>query len=152
MISFAPCRPGWPPSPSYCRRLSAEGQVQRALAVEGCGGDGREHGDGGPRGGGAFAQARDGVLEVGPDEVEVFVRDHGDGFDVDAIGPDRFGVRESIMGRVHRRGGTATVTSRPDRGTEVHLLLPVGGAAAPAPVARPVTYGGGRDATTEVAR
>ncbi len=88
-------------------------------------------------------------LEVGPDEVEVFVRDHGDGFDLDAVGPDRFGVRESIMGRVHRRGGTATVTSRPERGTEVHLVLPLGAPAAPA--ARPVTYGSGRDATPEVA-
>ena len=89
-------------------------------------------------------------LEVGPDEVEVFVRDHGDGFDVDDIGPDRFGVRESIMGRVHRRGGTATVTSRPDRGTEVHLLLPVGAVAAPAPVPRQVTYGNGRGATGDL--
>ncbi len=63
-------------------------------------------------------------LEVGAAEVEVFVKDRGDGFDVDAIGPDRFGVRESIMGRVRRRGGTATVTSRPGHGTEVHLCMP----------------------------
>ncbi|WP_378097854.1 PspC domain-containing protein [Cellulomonas sp. T2.31MG-18] len=91
-------------------------------------------------------------LEVRPDEVEVFVRDHGDGFDVDAIGPDRFGVRESIMGRVHRRGGTATVTSRPDRGTEVHLLLPVGAAVVPPVVARPAADGDGRAERTEVAR
>jgi signal transduction histidine kinase/phage shock protein PspC (stress-responsive transcriptional regulator) len=91
-------------------------------------------------------------LEVRPDEVEVFVRDHGDGFDVDAIGPDRFGVRESIMGRVHRRGGKATVTSRPDRGTEVHLLLPVGAAVVPPVVARPAADGDGRPERTEVAR
>ncbi|HEY8719498.1 PspC domain-containing protein [Pengzhenrongella sp.] len=64
-------------------------------------------------------------LEVAPDGVEVFVRDRGDGFDLDAVPMDRFGVRESIMGRVRRRGGTATVTSRPDRGTEVHLRIPV---------------------------
>ncbi|QGQ18735.1 PspC domain-containing protein [Cellulomonas sp. JZ18] len=68
-------------------------------------------------------------LEVGPSVVEVFVRDRGDGFDLDAVGPDRFGVRESIMGRVRRRGGTARVTSSPERGTEVHLCMPVGGAA-----------------------
>ena len=37
---------------------------------------------------------------------------------------DRFGVRESIMGRVRRLGGTATVVSRPERGTEVHLRVP----------------------------
>ncbi|MDM7831941.1 ATP-binding protein [Cellulomonas edaphi] len=65
-------------------------------------------------------------LEVGPSAVEVFVRDHGDGFDLDAIGPDRFGVRESIIGRVRRRGGEATVDCRPGRGTEVHLTVPVG--------------------------
>ncbi|ROS31426.1 ATP-binding protein [Cellulomonas sp. PhB150] len=65
-------------------------------------------------------------LEVGPRMVEVFVRDHGDGFDLDEVGPDRFGVRESIIGRVRRRGGEATVDCRPGRGTEVHLTVPVG--------------------------
>ena len=64
-------------------------------------------------------------LEVAPDAVEVFVRDRGEGFDLDTVPLDRFGVRESIMGRVRRRGGTATVTSRPERGTEVHLRIPV---------------------------
>ena len=38
---------------------------------------------------------------------------------------DRFGVRESILGRVRRRGGTATVTSPAGRGTEVRLRVPV---------------------------
>ncbi|WP_052302720.1 ATP-binding protein [Cellulomonas flavigena] len=66
-------------------------------------------------------------LEVGPSSVEVFVRDRGAGFDLEDVGPDRFGVRESIMGRVRRRGGTARVTSSPERGTEVHLCMPVGG-------------------------
>lgn len=64
-------------------------------------------------------------LEVGDEQVEVFVRDHGDGFDLDDIPSDRFGVRESILGRVRRRGGTATVVSK-DSGTEVHLVVPVG--------------------------
>ncbi|MBX9244667.1 PspC domain-containing protein [Actinotalea ferrariae] len=64
-------------------------------------------------------------LEVGADQVEVFVRDRGDGFDLAEVPGDRFGVRESIIGRVRRRGGTATVQSRPGRGTEVHLCLPV---------------------------
>lgn len=73
-------------------------------------------------------------LEVGEAQVEVFVKDRGDGFDVEAVGPDRFGVRESILGRVRRRGGTAAVTSRPGQGTEVHLVMPyaaVPEAAAP---------------------
>lgn len=63
-------------------------------------------------------------LEVTEDAVEVFVRDRGDGFDIDAVAPDRFGVRESILGRVRRRGGTAEVASRPDWGTEVRLRVP----------------------------
>ncbi len=63
-------------------------------------------------------------LEVVDDQIEVFVRDHGEGFDMGAVPTDRFGVRESIIGRVVRRGGTATVKSRPGRGTEVHLCLP----------------------------
>ena len=68
-------------------------------------------------------------LEVRDDGVEVFVRDRGDGFDPEAIGPDRFGVRESILGRMRRRGGVATVTSSPERGTQVHLVMPVSAAA-----------------------
>ncbi|MCL2454783.1 MAG: PspC domain-containing protein [Micrococcales bacterium] len=63
-------------------------------------------------------------LEVRDDALEVFVRDRGEGFDLDQVGPDRFGVRESIMGRVRRRGGTATVTSSVRRGTEVHVVMP----------------------------
>jgi len=63
-------------------------------------------------------------LEVRDDAMEVFVRDRGDGFDPGQVGPDRFGVRESIKGRVRRRGGTATVTSSPQRGTEVHVVMP----------------------------
>ncbi len=66
-------------------------------------------------------------LEVVADQVEVFVRDRGDGFEIDTVPTDRFGVRESIIGRVVRRGGTATVQSRPGRGTEVHLCLPRNG-------------------------
>lgn len=72
-------------------------------------------------------------LEVGPREVEVFVKDRGDGFDPEAVSPDRFGVRESIMGRVRRRGGTATVTSRAGQGTEVHLAMPLRETTAGAP-------------------
>jgi len=63
-------------------------------------------------------------LEASDDRVEVFVRDRGEGFDLDGIPHDRFGVRESILGRVRRRGGTAEVTSSPGRGTEVHLTTP----------------------------
>jgi signal transduction histidine kinase/phage shock protein PspC (stress-responsive transcriptional regulator) len=70
-------------------------------------------------------------LEVTDGAAEVFVRDRGDGFDMDDIAPDRFGVRESICGRMRRRGGTAEVTSRPDWGTEVHLRMPRDAEPAP---------------------
>ena len=64
-------------------------------------------------------------LEVRDDRAEVFVRDRGEGFDLDKVPSDRFGVRESIFGRVRRRGGEATITCRPERGTEVHLSVPI---------------------------
>jgi signal transduction histidine kinase len=63
-------------------------------------------------------------VEVGPVAVEAFVRDHGAGFDPDAVPGDRLGVRESILGRMHRHGGTAAVRRLED-GTEVSLRLPV---------------------------
>ena len=63
-------------------------------------------------------------VEVGSGLVEAFVRDHGPGFDVDAIPQDRLGVRESILGRMARHGGSAAVR-RLENGTEVSLSLPV---------------------------
>jgi signal transduction histidine kinase len=53
----------------------------------------------------------------------VFVRDRGPGFDPEAVPADRRGVRESIVGRMERHGGRATITSAPGAGTEVELLL-----------------------------
>lgn len=82
-------------------------------------------------------------LEVRPTAVEVFVRDRGDGFSMDDIAPDRFGVRESILGRMRRRGGEAAVTSRPGWGTEVRLRVPLDEPApAPAPPAPPAEGAG----------
>jgi signal transduction histidine kinase/phage shock protein PspC (stress-responsive transcriptional regulator) len=62
-------------------------------------------------------------MEVTPQRTEVFVRDRGGGFDVDAVPADRHGVRESIIGRMQRHGGSATITSSPGAGTEVALIL-----------------------------
>lgn len=62
-------------------------------------------------------------VEVGPERIEAFVRDHGPGFDVDAVAADRLGVRESIIGRMSRHGGTARVR-RMEPGTEVCLSVP----------------------------
>lgn len=55
--------------------------------------------------------------------IHVFVRDRGPGFDAAAVPPDRRGVRESIVGRIERHGGRATITTAPDGGTEVELLM-----------------------------
>jgi signal transduction histidine kinase len=51
------------------------------------------------------------------------VRDRGPGFEVDAVPPDRRGVRESIVGRMERHGGHARVTSAPGSGTAVEIVL-----------------------------
>ena len=59
--------------------------------------------------------------EVTDAEVEVFVRDRGAGFDVDAVAEDRYGVRGSILNRMTRHGGRASIRSRPGDGTEVRL-------------------------------
>jgi signal transduction histidine kinase/phage shock protein PspC (stress-responsive transcriptional regulator) len=63
-------------------------------------------------------------VEAGADGVEAFVRDRGPGFDPDAVPADRVGVRESIVGRIERHGGTATVRSTSGEGTEVRLAMP----------------------------
>ena len=63
-------------------------------------------------------------VEVGSGGVEAFVRDHGSGFDLDAVPQDRFGVRESILGRMSRHGGSAALR-RLENGTEVSISLPV---------------------------
>ncbi|PZU49128.1 MAG: ATP-binding protein [Microbacterium sp.] len=52
--------------------------------------------------------------------VDVYIRDRGAGFELAAVPDDRLGIRQSIIGRMRRAGGSATVTSGPD-GTEVHL-------------------------------
>lgn len=57
--------------------------------------------------------------------VEVFVRDRGVGFDPGDVAEDRMGVRQSIMDRMARHGGTADVRSAPGEGTEVRLAMPV---------------------------
>jgi signal transduction histidine kinase/phage shock protein PspC (stress-responsive transcriptional regulator) len=58
--------------------------------------------------------------------VEVFVRDRGAGFDLDQIPDDRLGVRESIIGRMQRAGGSASIRRPADGGTEVSLRIPGG--------------------------
>lgn len=62
--------------------------------------------------------------EVESDEISVFVRDRGAGFDLAAVEDHRHGVRGSIVGRMQRHGGRAEIRSAPGDGTEVRLTLP----------------------------
>ncbi|MFE6736330.1 PspC domain-containing protein [Microbacterium sp. NPDC057650] len=59
-------------------------------------------------------------IEGSASGVDVFIRDRGAGFELDGVPSDRLGVRESIIGRMRRAGGSATVRSS-EQGTEVHL-------------------------------
>ncbi|MEU7422615.1 PspC domain-containing protein [Streptomyces sp. NPDC040750] len=61
--------------------------------------------------------------EVEGKTVFVSVRDRGPGFDLDSIPADRMGVRESIIGRMERNGGTARLRAVPGGGTEVELEM-----------------------------
>jgi len=63
--------------------------------------------------------------EVEPEQVSVFVRDRGAGFDVGTVEDHRHGVRGSIIGRMKRHGGRAEIRSTPGDGTEVRLFLPI---------------------------
>jgi len=63
-----------------------------------------------------YAEAREG-------DVAVFVRDWGKGFDLDAVGPDHHGIRDSIRARIARHGGTAEIRTSPGDGTEVQLRV-----------------------------
>ncbi|MGO4591360.1 PspC domain-containing protein [Paenarthrobacter sp. 2TAF44] len=62
-------------------------------------------------------------MESTAGSTEVFIKDRGPGFDLEAVPDDRLGVKESIIGRMKRHGGTATINSSRD-GTEVRLALP----------------------------
>jgi signal transduction histidine kinase len=64
--------------------------------------------------------------EATPASVEVFVRDRGSGFDPDTVAGDRHGLRDSIIDRMQRHGGSAQIRSRPGEGTEVRLTQPRG--------------------------
>lgn len=62
-------------------------------------------------------------VEVDGDRAEMFVRDRGKGFDTDGVPEDRLGLRHSVVGRMERHGGRATVRSDPETGTEVRLEM-----------------------------
>ncbi|MDL9945883.1 PspC domain-containing protein [Gordonia sp. ABSL11-1] len=62
--------------------------------------------------------------EVTDDQVEVFVRDRGAGFDPDVVDDDRQGIARSIRARMERAGGDVAIDSSPGRGTNVRLTMP----------------------------
>jgi signal transduction histidine kinase len=64
-------------------------------------------------------------VEVEDDAVTAFIRDQGHGFATDTVPTDRRGIAESIVGRMRRHGGSATIHSRPGDGTEVQLVMPL---------------------------
>jgi signal transduction histidine kinase len=62
--------------------------------------------------------------EVEHDRLVVFVRDRGAGFDPALVPADRYGLSQSVVGRMERNGGTAEVRSTPGEGTEVRIEAP----------------------------
>lgn len=69
-------------------------------------------------------------IEGGAAGVDVYIRDRGTGFAMDAVPGDRLGIRQSIIGRMRRAGGTAAVHSG-GGGTEVHLRYGSSGPGVP---------------------
>lgn len=61
--------------------------------------------------------------EVEGSRADVYISDQGVGFDPASVPADRRGIAESIIGRMHRQGGSAIVHSEPGEGTEVHLSV-----------------------------
>jgi signal transduction histidine kinase len=61
--------------------------------------------------------------EIENSGARVFIDDRGPGFDPDTIPKNRHGVRESIIGRMERYGGSAEIRSEPGDGTEVELTM-----------------------------
>lgn len=74
--------------------------------------------------------------ELTEDAIEVFVRDTGMGFVPDEVPDNHRGVAQSIVGRMQRVGGLATISTTPGEGTEITLLLPFG--TSPYGLAKPV--------------
>ena len=72
----------------------------------------------------AGADRIDVFVEADDAELTGFVRDTGTGFDTATMRTGHRGISDSIVGRVERVGGTATITSQAGVGTEVELCVP----------------------------
>ena len=64
-------------------------------------------------------------LEVARNTIAIDVTDRGAGVDLGALPEGRMGVRESILGRMERAGGTAAYAAGPGGGTSVRLAMPL---------------------------
>lgn len=56
--------------------------------------------------------------------IMIDVTDRGPGLDLEQLPPGRMGVRDSILGRMERAGGTARIVPGPGGGTSVRLGIP----------------------------
>lgn len=63
-------------------------------------------------------------LDCSAGTVRVGITDHGQGFDPALVSPHRRGITMSIVERMDRVGGLATIESRPGTGTTVQLAWP----------------------------
>lgn len=65
-------------------------------------------------------------IEAGPQQISIDVTDRGPGFETDQLPDGRGGVRESILGRMERAGGSARIVPGPGgTGTSVRLAMPI---------------------------
>jgi signal transduction histidine kinase len=62
-------------------------------------------------------------LEVQDEEVQVYVTDQGQGFDIGGVPSDRKGISDSIRARMEKVGGEVAIDSVAGEGTEVMLKL-----------------------------
>ncbi len=63
-------------------------------------------------------------VEVDANSIEAWIADQGSGFDPAGNAGFGVGISGSIVGRMERHGGKATIESSSEDGTEVHLSLP----------------------------
>lgn len=68
------------------------------------------------------------VCDADGPTIAVYVRDEGPGFAIDAVPPERRGIRDAIIARMEAAGGSAVIDTAPGAGTEVVLRLPAAGA------------------------
>ena len=91
-------------------------------------------------------------VECTADLVEAFVRDRGPGFDLESVPQDRLGVRESVIGRMERHGGTATLRPRAGRRHRGDAAAAADVAPGPHGPCRPEGRPGGRTMTEPTVR